>query len=602
MNALHRFVDFFWDSPTYGRDRANLISGFSIGTAALLLNGVVLIFVLPLLYASDNQGFQRLTDNVGFGQLLALILLGGATVFATFLIPLRLVTVFFEPRVGRYFDQIVLSGISPLRFVIGKATSQNLFLGLTLFLLIPYFVLSMTLGGVNLSFCAAGLFLVWLYCMSLALVTLWVSLFMNELMAAALVIALATLLNILGCIPIRLSPIVFSPFPVLLHPVYTSIPSLDETIDRDYIPQFVACSLSLISLMGASIFAIYLGPLYGIIRENSTFGEVVRTGDSKRKRWFRFRLHIQRSSEIAFFYRNRSASYFRHEGLIRWGIGICGLTFISVVAYSLFGYSMWKNVQTFGPGAGQMQARWFADLFHRSVLLIHGFGLAIAAILFSHSKNTTYLRLPLIRGLTAEVSTLDTFCFLLFLVFSTFASISTPFQFEKLAAIPNNVTIFPQDVAGYVGASKMIDFVRVSIEGSVVISLAGLAVYAFHRVTCLGSWMKTSTSVTVGILYSILICTVPFIYSLVILETNDLRQIQWLADTAPTVTAMSPTAAMMILVAGGIGGPFGDYASTTPFYILHVALIVLTVLWFRRAGRKLRLQYLTEPAKENVGG
>src|ERR1700744_151942 len=131
MNSVRRFFSFFLDSPTYGRDRANLISGFSIGVAGLLLNGAVLLLVVPLLFAPEG-GFRNVTDNMEFGQLLAMILLGGATAFATLLIPLRLVTVFWEPRAGRYFDQIVLSGISPLRFVIGKAASQNLFLALIL--------------------------------------------------------------------------------------------------------------------------------------------------------------------------------------------------------------------------------------------------------------------------------------------------------------------------------------------------------------------------------------------------------------------------------------------------------------------------------------
>ena len=185
---MKRLVNFFRDSPTYGRDRATLISGFSIGTAGLLLNGAVLMLVLPLLLDPDDRDFRLLTENLEFGQLLALALLGGATAFATLLIPLRLLTVFWGPRVGRYFDQVVLSGITPLRFVIGKATSQNLFLGLVLFLLLPYLVLSLTLGGVNWQFFLAGLFLVWLYCMALALVTLWVSLYLNELLAALVVI------------------------------------------------------------------------------------------------------------------------------------------------------------------------------------------------------------------------------------------------------------------------------------------------------------------------------------------------------------------------------------------------------------------------------
>jgi hypothetical protein len=43
MNAVRRFIGLFQDSPTYGRDRANLVSGASIGITALLL----LLLLLP---------------------------------------------------------------------------------------------------------------------------------------------------------------------------------------------------------------------------------------------------------------------------------------------------------------------------------------------------------------------------------------------------------------------------------------------------------------------------------------------------------------------------------------------------------------------------
>ena len=134
MNAARRLFGLFRNSPTFDRDRANLISGFTVGTTALVLNTAILFMVLPLMMYPNDSDFRTLTQNIEFGQLLGLILMGGATVFATMLIPMRLGTVFMGPRIGRYFDQIVLSGITPLRFLIGKVTSQNLFLALALFL------------------------------------------------------------------------------------------------------------------------------------------------------------------------------------------------------------------------------------------------------------------------------------------------------------------------------------------------------------------------------------------------------------------------------------------------------------------------------------
>ena len=193
MNPFRRVFDFFLDSPTFGRDRSLLISGFTIGTSAIALNAAILTLLVPLLTSPDDPTYQRMTDHVGFSQILALILLGGASMFATLLIPLRLTTVFFETRIGRYFDQIVLSGISPLRFLIGKVASQNLFIALFLFLLIPYLVFCIMLGGVDFKFFLAGLFLIWLYCMALAFAMLWLSLYINEFLAAAVVIAIQRL-------------------------------------------------------------------------------------------------------------------------------------------------------------------------------------------------------------------------------------------------------------------------------------------------------------------------------------------------------------------------------------------------------------------------
>ena len=55
MSVVRRLIGVLRDSPTYGRDRANLISGFTIGTTGLLLNGAVLMLVLPLMV--DPDGF-----------------------------------------------------------------------------------------------------------------------------------------------------------------------------------------------------------------------------------------------------------------------------------------------------------------------------------------------------------------------------------------------------------------------------------------------------------------------------------------------------------------------------------------------------------------
>ncbi len=591
MTAISRFVHLFRDSPTYGRDRANLVSGLTIGTAGLLLNGAVLMLVLPLMLDADDVDFRMLTENVEFGQLLALILLGGATAFATLLIPLRLVTVFWGPRIGRYFDQIVLSGISPMRFVIGKALSQNLFLGLILFLLLPYLVLSLTLGGVDLEFFVAGLFLLWLYCMALALVMLWLSMYVNELLAVLLVVEGAVLFLILGCLPLPIQPFVVTPLPALLHPVYSSIPSLDSYMTTGFLPIFLATTGCLSAMIGVSLFAIYMGPLYGIIRDNSTFGEVVRAGDSKRKRWIRLRLTIQRASEIAFFCENRGDGLRRYEGLIRWGLGFGTLIFLSAVAYYIYGYSMWKLIPLWGPGT----PRWWVYEFHAFYLVIHGFSILLACFLFSHGKNTTYQRIPFCFGKMVEVSRLDTICFLLFWMLSVAASIATPFYFEQWIASPGGYTVFP-DIS-MAAQRQSPDFLRLAVEANVVIAVAGLVVYSLHRLVNLLVWDSIVSLMTVSGFYFMVVCILPLFLTALFLELLDLDDVEVIQDLFPRFAIVSPMTMMMLLF-DEIGNMFPADIVTFPFYVLHGTLIVLALFAIRFRGRKLRTLYLQEPDSE----
>ena len=596
MNVFRRFFDFFLDSPTFGRDRARLISGFTIGTSAIALNAAILTMLVPLLQSPDNPTYQRLTDHVGFSQLLALILLGGASIFATYLVPLRLTTVFFETRIGRYFDQIVLSGISPLRFLIGKVASQNLFIALFLFLLIPYLVFCISLGGVDFKFFLAGLFLIWLYCMALSFAMLWVSLYMNEFLAAGVVIAVAVTLSICGCFPMRVQPLVLTPFPVLIHPVLTSIPQFIGVVDRSYVPKFVACTMGMSMFIGFSLLAIYLGPLYGIIRENSTFGEVVRAGDSKRKRWFRFRPHIQRSSEIAFFYVNRGRWFTRHEGFIRWGTGFCSLLLMAVIAHGITMLGTQKNLINWNLNY------FYAYSFHAIILSIHGFGLLLAMILFSHAKNTTFLKIPFLFGRKIEVSKLDTTAFLLFWLFSTAAAIAVPLIFEHYAAAPAGKTVFPVSQQS-IPDGPVMDFFQGLLESTIVISIVGLVLYAFHRALCQAMWMKSMSITLVLVLYGVLVWLTPVLFGAFLLEGMvELRHIQFLTNLAPLVAAVSPMVTVTLAFAGRMGGAFPTEMSKLPFYLFHAAFLLLTLFQIRRGGRKLREEYMPDPKREESRG
>lgn len=589
---LRRLMSLLRDSPTYGQDRVNLISASTIGFTSLILNGVVLCLVLPLMANPNDSDFRTMTENVGFGQLLALILLGGATVCAGLAVPVRLAAVFSGPRIGRYFDQVVLSGISPLRFVIGKALSQNLFLMLILFLLIPWMVLSLSLGGVHPGVFLGSLFLIWLYCMALALVTLWASVHMNEGLAAVGVVVGTFVFALLGLIPMPFNPMVMTPVPALIHPVYSSIPSLMGTIPENYLTVFASCAACLVTICGVSAIAVYLGPLYGLIAENSTFGEVVRRGDSKKKTRLRLRLHIQRPSEMAFFYENRGPALRPHEGLIRWGAGFLFL----LLALAVAEVALVASVPYSLAARGVSGSRWWIYDFHTINLTMLGFALAFAIFLFSHARNTVFQRQAFVFGRGTEVGRLDSIFFLLFLLLATAVSIGVPFYADSVYMAPAGGTMFPSDLS--VRRDSQADFVRVVFEGSLVIAVCGLTIYMLQRLTCLHLWLRSASLVAAGSLYCFLICMLPLMIAILLLEFPELRHAQFLgmdvSDTLAPVIGMISPFTMMIVLFGEGGNEFPQQVSVVPFYAAHAAVMLGAVIAMKRAEPTLRQSYFTE--------
>ena len=589
MKAVRGMFAALGDSPTYERDRANLVSGFTIGTAGLLLNGAVLCFVLPLLMDPDDPSFRHITESIGFGQTLALILLGGATIFATLLIPLRLVSVFWGPRIGRYFDQIVLSGISPMRFIIGKAMSQNLFLGLILFLLLPYLVLSITLGGVDWWFFLTGVFLVWLYCMALATVTLWVSLYINELMAAGLVIIGAAILLVLGSTPVPLfQPFCLTPMPVLLHPVYESMEIGRVARMGSFNVTFASCTVGISAVLGIALFGIYLGPLFGIIRDNSTFGEVVRAGDSKRKRRFRLRHHIQRPSELAFFYENRSPAFRGSDGILRWGLGFGTLAGLLLLVHA-GSYGFFAFVMTMGGGRG------VAEVIHGFNLAAHGVAMFLAIGLFAHAKNTMYQRTPFLFGWKCEVAKLDTWCFFLLAALSTGLALAVPMLMEALLFEPRGKTVFP--LVSWSSYRPAINLARLQLEGTLILTLAGTVIYVGHRYLCQRTWLRFVAFFSASGAYLLFICMAPMFLMMMSMEMREFRDVEWLAEWGPKIAVVSPFV-MFGKLFSELPRDFPEGVSTVPFYVVHGGLLLMGMLMTRRSGWSLRASYMVADKAE----
>lgn len=595
MIVVRRFLGLFRNSPTYGRDQASLISGWNVGLAGLVLNGTILMTLLPLMLDPNDPDWQMITESMEFGQILGLILLGGTTAFATLLIPMRLTSVFMGPRIGRYFDQIVLSGITPLRFLIGKVTSQNLFLGLVLFLLLPWFVLVLALGGLEWTTFLANLFLVWLYCIMLAVVMLWLSLYFNEVLAMLLVVGGGLFLCALGCAPIPYQPFVVTPFPALLQGVYSASGMIEDEYFRSFSSVFTSCVIGMMTVTGVALVAISVGPLYGIIRDNSTFGEVVRAGDSQRKRRFRFRLHIQRPSELAFFYENRDDNLRRYEGLLRWGTGFALLVVPVALVWNVYIDAICRYFKSMS-ASGVMYGWFFAELT-TACHIFHGVTLLIATLLFSHARNTTYLRVTVISGMKATVSAMDSVCFAAVLLLSTGMTLGFPAWFNSSLFLPSSLS----EAVESSSYSRMTsaNFVSEGWKGTMVLSVAAVTVYLLQRTLCLTMWMKSVSFFLVAVLYGVLICVLPLAFGAMMSEIHELRQYQLLYRSGPTIAAASPATILGTHYWGRPNSFLYDPPAAV-FYVVHGLLILVCAFFLRRLSRRLRSEYLNAVAKENI--
>lgn len=599
MTLVRRLLSLFQDSPTFERDRAGIVSSFTIGITALLLNAAVMFFVFPLLLETNDTDFRMLTENIEFGQLLGLILPGGATLFATVLIPFRLANVLMAPRIGRYFDQIVLSGISPFRFLIGKVLSQNLFFALIAALLIPWFVLVLSLGGLEWPVFLGNLLLVWLYCMMLSLVSLWLSLYVNELGAAFPLIYFGLLVCGLGCIPISPQPFIVTPFPALMHSVYSAVEIDTITSGLSYFSTFLSCAVGMCCLSAIAFVQIYLGPVYGIIRDNSTFGEVVKAGDSRRKGKLKFRLHIQRPSELAFFYENRGRAFRSWEGLLRWSLCVMSILVPACVSWLILNSVYVRTFSVMAPAMMQepQMSYWRLTECYVMIHLVHGIALVLAVMLFSHPRNSTLLKLPVIAGRRLSIGMLDALGFALVMLLSTAVSLALPRLIDEQVRSATGVSLLQNVIEARQGHSLALT--ELSLAGTMSLTLSALAMYSIQRLFCTLLWLKSVAFVWTFAVYFGLFCLTPLMTAGIIHEFDRFNDLGAIADLARAFALVSPIT-VLVESYGGFGEWFTNGMSFAPFAIVNGLLIAICVRLILRRTRALRADYPAEQGQSAV--
>ena len=299
----------FLENPLVGRQISTQLTGPRLGlifvfvTASLLLADV--ITVSKLLLSDDALAAEGYTgaylSSVNFLVLLGLLIV---------LIPIRLAGAIDGARTDKVFDQVVVTGVSPLRIQLGNwALAFTYAIGILLVSL-PFQVYAYTLGGVGLTELIQGYGVLAIYSNVIIVVALGLCVLEREWLGVPTTIVNFGISMLVGFLPL---PPVFgwlTPVRFFVPEIYRGTPlsgfwELDPVLYLFRIPAQIYPFI-LWGIIAAPFAAlVLLGPAHRFLPGLNNFGNIVLAGDRKRRFFRKSRLVMTRRVELAFFYENR---------------------------------------------------------------------------------------------------------------------------------------------------------------------------------------------------------------------------------------------------------------------------------------------------------
>ncbi|MEE9264769.1 MAG: hypothetical protein V3V11_09965, partial [Vicinamibacteria bacterium] len=198
---LHRLRRRFFENPLIGKELA-------AGLTAPRL-GVVFTFVTLVYLATDALCFFFFWSYSSFGPLnieAGAFLhtwhsIVGYGVLAV-LLPLRLAGHIEGPRAGRAFDQVVVTGVSPLRMCLGNWALGLVYAALVLAVTLPYEILAYVFGNITISHILESYGTLLLYSNVIIGISLGIAVATSEWLMVPLTVCLLAVFGILSGIGI----------------------------------------------------------------------------------------------------------------------------------------------------------------------------------------------------------------------------------------------------------------------------------------------------------------------------------------------------------------------------------------------------------------
>ena len=218
-------VRYAWDNPSAEQDARSILSAPKVGLwlglevlAIVIATGAMLI-VAP----AEEREFRDLLESVGTGGVLIDTTFLTITGLLALVVPFRASGLLEGPRWRGYLDQVITTGLSPLRYFAGKfAASQPFFLALLL-ASFPFVTLFGLLGGADWGRVFFGYLLLYLYANLLLAVACALGSLLHEILAVLLTLTLAILGNMAAFLPFPAVFATYSPARYFLLPGLESI-------------------------------------------------------------------------------------------------------------------------------------------------------------------------------------------------------------------------------------------------------------------------------------------------------------------------------------------------------------------------------------------
>ena len=361
-----------YDHPQLARVMSTSFGGTYLAAVATFVGGLLVVMdaiVFQVFSSSDAEG-ARLSHLLHLAHCTAL---AGALVI---LVPARVAGWIEGARVGRAFDQLVVTGVSPVWMHAGSGVLGLMASALVLLVSLPFTAVAMSFGGLEWGIVLDSYLRLAGFGAVLTALVLGLSVLEREWTVGLLVSMGFLQFGMFTALPFRDVARVIPSALAELIPVrafwrQTEIHRLFD-LETGASARFLAdpavfhttipiewFSLLLWSLVIAgSLALIVLGPLHQFRPGLNTFGSVVLPGDRKRHRWRRMHWILSRRVELAFLYENRPRWVGRWEGLLRGGLDLAVVLFLwgSVVGLVYQGLPSLDHAMEFWQDEGESPA------------------------------------------------------------------------------------------------------------------------------------------------------------------------------------------------------------------------------------------------------